>query len=146
MTEQNRTVQEVDGRVGAWLQELFGKSVSPAEGGAGYRVRFGSALVEVSVSPLGDAEAVIVARAPVVVGADVNAELMRHLLERNCDARFGAFGVTRGGEIEFRHSIVGSACQKEELKASVQYVMLTADLADDEIVKKWGGRRASDQA
>ena len=71
---------------------------------------------------------------------------MRHLLERNCEARFGAFGVTRGGEIEFRHSIVGSACQKEELKASVQYVMLTADLSDDEIVKKWGGRRATDRA
>ena len=137
--------EQVAERVGVWLSELFGAAATPRKDGAGYDVRFGSARVEVTVSPLGDAEAVIVARAPVVTGADVTAELMRHLLERNCEARFGAFGVTRGGDIEFRHSIIGSACQKEELKASVQYVMLTADLADDEIVKKWGGRRASDQ-
>jgi len=135
-------VEEVHARVGAWLAEMFG-SASPE--GAGYWVRFGSALVEVTVSPLGDAEAVIVARAPVVEGATVTPELMRHLLERNCEARFGAFCLTREGGIEFRHSIVGSACQKEELKASVQYVMLTADLSDDEIVKRWGGRRASDR-
>ena len=146
MASQSPMVQDVHARVGVWLAELFGASATSADGGAGYRVRFGSALVEVTVSPLGDAEAVIVARAPVVEGADVTAELMRHLLARNCEARFGAFGVTRDGAIEFRHSIVGSACQKEELKASVQYVMLTADLADDEIVGKWGGRRASDRA
>jgi hypothetical protein len=144
MTLQSRVQQEVHGRVGTWLTELFGGAARPREGGAGYEVRFGSALAEVSVAALGEGEAVIVVRAAVVKGASVSAELMSHLLGRNCETRFGAFGVNAAGEIEYRHSILGSTCQKEEVKASVQYVMLVADLADDEIVKRWGGRRALD--
>jgi Putative bacterial sensory transduction regulator len=145
MAFQNRMQQEVHGRVGAWLAELYGSTVKALADGAGYRVPFGSASVEVSVSAWGEGEAVVVARAAVVTGATMSAELMRELLRKNCETRFGAFGVTPGGDVEYRHSVVGSTCQKEEVKASVQYVMLVADLSDDEIVRTWGGHRALDR-
>jgi len=144
MAAENRVQQEVHDRVMTWAGELFGAMAQPSEGG-GFRVRFGSATVDVSVLPWGDADAVIRASARVVSGAELTPELLMHLLRKNAEARFGAFAIDAEGVIEFRHSIVGSACQKEELKASVQYVMLTADLGDDEIVARWGGHRARDR-
>jgi len=144
MEFQSPVHEEVHGRVVAWAHELFGAMVQPRDEG-GVRVRFGSASVDVSVTAWGEAEAVILTRAEVVSGADLTPELMRHLLRKNCEMRFGAFAVGAEGVIEFRHSIVGSACQIEELKASVQYVMLVADLSDDEIVARWGGHRAVDR-
>ena len=138
--------EQVHQRVAAWTKELFGEAATPLPDDARYRVRFGSAFVDVSVAPWGDKEAIVVARAPVVAGAAVDAELMRHLLHKNCETRFGAFGIGDDGEIELRYAIVGSTCQKEELKASVQYLMLAADLSDDEIVRRWGGLRARDRS
>ena len=145
MDAESEIRAEVHGRIGAWMSELFGPMASARDDGAGYRVRFGSASIDVSVEPWSEGEAVILARARVVSGADMTPELMKHLLHKNCEVRFGAFGVDARGDIEFRHSIVGSTCQKEELKASVQHVMLVADLCDDEIVARWGGRRALDE-
>jgi Putative bacterial sensory transduction regulator len=126
------------------MKELFGTTVEPGDDGLAYRVHFGSASVYISVSPWGDNEAVILARAPVVSGTDLTPELMSYLLRKNCETRFGAFGISESGDIELRYSLVGSTCQKEELRASVRYLMLAADLCDDEIVARWGGRRALD--
>ena len=146
MKFESELQKDVYERVGVWMKELFGERAAPLDDGSGYRARFGSASVDVSVSPWGANEAVILARAAVVSGADVNAELMRYLLDKNCEVRFGAFGVDKSGDIVFQHAIVGSACQKEELKASVQAVMLVADLCDEQIIARWGGRRAIDAA
>ena len=138
-------IQEACGaRVAAWMKELFGAKLSTLEEGRGHRVRFGSAWVDVSVSAWGEAEAVITASAPVVSGATLGLDLMAYLLRKNCETRFGAFGVSEAGDIELRYSLVGSTAQREELRASVQYLMLAADLCDDEIVARWGGRRAAD--
>lgn len=139
---QSRIEQEVRERVVAWMKELFGATVEPSPEGRGHRMRFGSAAVYLTVSPWGENEAVILATAPVVSGTDLTPELMRHLLRKNCETRFGAFGISENGDIELRYSLVGSTCQKEELKASIRYLMLAADLCDDEIVARWGGRRA----
>jgi hypothetical protein len=137
--------EEVFRRVAGWAVELFGAAAKPHPDGARMRIEFGSSFVDVSVSPVGDKEAVVVARAPVVAGASITPELMRYLLSKNTASRFGAFGIADDGEIELRYALVGTTCQKAELRASLQYVMLAADLADDEIVKRWGGIRARDR-
>jgi hypothetical protein len=58
--------------------------------------------------------------------------------------RFGAFGVDKDGDIIFEHTIVGSTIDKEELKSSVKAVLSVADHYDDDIVSRWGGKRALD--
>jgi hypothetical protein len=146
MDSPTRVQKEVYDRVAAWTVELFTAAAKPIEGRDGYRVAFGSAFVELTVGPVGDSEAVVVARAPVVSGASLTPDLLRYLLRKNCDTRFGAFGVGDDGDIELRYSIVGTTCQKAELRAAVQYLMLAADLCDDEIVARWGGLRARDRA
>jgi ATP-dependent Clp protease ATP-binding subunit ClpC len=42
-------------------------------------------------------------------------------------------------------ALVGSTCDKDELKAQVMAVVLTADEYDDQIVARWGGQRALDR-
>lgn len=146
MPFESQVQRDVHERVGAWMNELFGERAAPRDDGPGFRAHFGSTSVDVSVSALGSNEAVILARAAVVSGATIDAELMRFLLDKNCEVRFGAFGIDKDGDVVFQHAIVGSACQKEELKASVQAVMLVADLCDEQIVARWGGHRAIDRA
>jgi hypothetical protein len=45
----------------------------------------------------------------------------------------------------FSHSIFGSTCDKNELKAAVMAMVVTADFYDDVIVARWGGQRALDR-
>ncbi len=59
--------------------------------------------------------------------------------------RFGAFGVDQDNDIFFEHTIVGSSCDKDELKASILAVVYTADQYDEQITQKWGGQRAVDR-
>jgi hypothetical protein len=70
---------------------------------------------------------------------------MRYLLQENDRMRFGSFGVDKDDDVFFEHTIVGSTCDKEEIKASVMAVVITADQYDDQIIAKWGGKRALDQ-
>ncbi len=144
MEPETRAQEECRERIAGWTKELFGAKVTARDDGRGYRVRFGSASVDVSVSAWGAGEAVVLASAPVVSGAALTPELMAYLLRKNCDTRLGAFGIAENGDVELRYSLVGSTCQREELRASLQYLMLAADLCDDEIVARWGGRRAVD--
>jgi len=93
----------------------------------------------------GDNETVINCRAYVVNGAERTPEMLEYLLRENYDMRFGAFGLDKEGAITFEQNIVGSTCDKNELKASVMAVLGTADKYDDEIVARWGGKRSSDR-
>lgn len=132
-------------KVGQWMRELFGGVVHVRQDAPVYGVRFGSAFVQVSISPWGENEAIITTRSYVVYGANLREDLLKYLLRKNDEMRFGAFALDGDGDIVFSHTIVGSTCQKEELKASVYAVMKVADQYDDEIVGRWGGERALDR-
>jgi hypothetical protein len=67
------------------------------------------------------------------------------LLMENGTLRFGAFGIDSEKDIFFEHTIVGSTCDKEELRASVMAVVTNSDDYDDKIVAKWGGQTARDR-
>lgn len=140
------TPDELLARVKRWMNELFGSFVlDEGEDSTAVRVRIGSTIVETSLAPWGDADFAITTRAKVVSGARMEPALLRFLLERNHEVRFGAFSVTPRGDILYSHSLVGSTCDREELRSSVSSVMLVADRFDDEIVTRWGGVRALDQ-
>jgi hypothetical protein len=124
---------------------LFGEFAVARDDVPAIGVVVGSAVAQAIVFPWGEDDATICTRAYVVTGAELTPDLMRYLLRENADMRFGAFGVDDDGDILFEHTIVGSTCDKEELKASVMAVVMTADRYDDQIVARWGGQRALDR-
>jgi len=132
-------------KTASWMKELFGELVLMRDDAPTMGVMMGSALATVAVWPWGEDDATITTRAYLVTGAELAPDLMRYLLQKNADMRFGAFGVDKDGDILFEHSIVGSSCDKGELKASVFAVLVSADKYDDEIVARWGGERALDR-
>jgi hypothetical protein len=141
-TEAQKTCYE---KISPWLREIFGEMVLMREDAPGFAIPVGSAFGEIIVFPWGDDDSTICTRAYVVAGAEITPELTRYLLARNIELRFGAFGVDEDDDIVFEHSIVGSTCDKNELKASVLAVVMTADRFDDEIVARWGGQRRLDR-
>jgi hypothetical protein len=71
--------------------------------------------------------------------------VLHYLLRENDQMRFGAFGIDDANDIFFEYSIVGSTCDRAELKAAVSAVAFTADEYDDQIAGRWGGDRAIDR-
>jgi hypothetical protein len=132
-------------KIAPWMKELFGEFAFARDDAPVISVVVGSAVAQTAVFPWGEDDATICTRAYVVTGAELTPDLMHYLLRKNADMRFGAFGVDDDGDIVFEHTIVGSTCDKEELRASVMAVVLTADQFDDEIVARWGGQRALDR-
>lgn len=142
---QNDAQRSTFERISPWLPELFGDRVIPRRDAPAFVVAVGSALVQTGVHAWGDDESTITTRAYVVRGASQEADLLRFLLRRNADMRFGAFGLDDEGNVIFEHTIVGSTCDKVELAASVAAVARVADDYDDRIVGRWGGRRALEE-
>lgn len=132
-------------KIGPWMKEIFGDFAQARPDMPVFGVVVGSALAQIAVYPWGDDDATICTRAYVVTGAEITPDLMMFLLRSNDDMRFGAFGLDRDNDIFFEHTIVGSTCDKEELKASVFAVVMTADRYDDQIMARWGGQRAMDR-
>jgi len=132
-------------KVATWMQEIFGKCPCARQDLPGLGIFMGSALVEVLVFPWDEDDAIINTRSYVVVGAELQPDLMRYLLEENAKMVFGAFGISPDSEILFEHSIVGSTCDRKELESSVKAVIEIADEYDDKIVERWGGKRALDR-
>ncbi|MBI4409723.1 MAG: YbjN domain-containing protein [Gemmatimonadetes bacterium] len=143
LTESQRRCYE---KIVPWMVETFGPATFVHDAAPALTVMVGSAFAHTAVHPWGSDDAVINTRAFVVSGAELTAELTHYLLRQNADMLFGAFGLDAEGYIVFEHTIVGSTCDKEELRASVLAVVRTADEYDDQIVARWGGQRALDQA
>jgi hypothetical protein len=128
-----------------WMKEIFGDFATPREDMPIITVYVGSAIAQVGVFSWGENDATVTSRAYVVTGADLTQDLMKYLLNETADMRFGGFGLDNDGDILFQHAIVGSRADKEELRASVMAVIITADEYDDKIVARWGGQRALDR-
>ena len=123
---------------------MFGEMAIPRDDYPSFSIRFGSAVVVVSVREWGDDDATISVFSWVITGAEITSELMEFLLKKNYNMRFGAFSIDDENDIHFEHTIVGSSIDKAELQASVMGVANIADSFDDEIKERWGGNRAVD--
>jgi hypothetical protein len=133
-------------KVATLLEKLFGELAIPRPQGPGWGISMGSSFTQVWIGTWGEDDALIQVRAYVVMGAEVTPDLMEFLLKENDKMIFGAFGLDNDKDIFFEHTILGSSCDKSTLKASVMSVINNADQYDDQIVSRWGGRRASDPA
>lgn len=130
-------------KVSGYLKEMFGEAVIARENQPIFMTMpYGSAIAYIIVSEWGNDDASIGVRSYVVHGAEMAADLLHYLLRENDNMRFGAFGVDADNDIFFEHSIVGSTCDKNELKTSILAVLTTADHHDDLIRNKWGGETA----
>ena len=145
MEFQTPAQQRIYEKVREYMTQLFGEFATARTDLPGFVLYYGSASAQVFVNPWGEDDAAIAVVSWVVVGAEPGPELHRYLLNQSFGMRFGAFAVDDRGDIAFVHSIVGSTCDKNELKASIMAVMTTADRCDDEIVARWGGQRAQDR-
>ena len=132
-------------KVRPWMKEIFGEFAVEREDAPSFGIMIGTAYAQTGVFPWGKDDATITTRAYVVTGTELAADLLLYLLNENDRVRFGAFGVDQEKDIFFEHTIVGSTCDKEELKASVLAVIMTADQYDEKIVAKWGGQTARDR-
>lgn len=126
------------------LKDLFGEMVHVDADDPVFMLPLGSTVAQITVVPWGKDDATVCTRAIVTVGSEISLDLCSHLLHRNSELRFGAFGLDKDDWVFFEHTIVGSALDKEELKASVLAVVSTADQSDEEITKRWGGQRMED--
>lgn len=142
MEFDNDTQRQVFEKVVTWMRELYGEQINVRENRPAVSLMHGTAYIVVSVYAWGDAEAVILTRSFVVTDVEVTEDLMHFLLRKNDAMRLGAFGLDSDDDIFFEYSLVGSSCDKNELKAAISAVATTADQYDEEIRSRWGGLRA----
>lgn len=106
-------------------------------------VQRGSAVAVVHVAPWMDS-AVVRVRAYVARDVTADAALYEDLMKRNNQFVFGAFLVDEDGDVAFQQTILGPTIDEDELKHTVGAVVTTADQLDEEVVGRWGGKRAID--
>ena len=145
MEFQSDAQKETYEKIKPWMKEIFGEFATMREDSPTFGILVGSAYAQTGVFPWAKDDATITTRAYVVTGTELVPELMLYLLTQNDRVRFGAFGVDADKDIFFEHTIVGSTCDKEELKASIMAVIMTADDEDDKLVAKYGGQTARDR-
>ena len=137
--------KETYDKIRVWMKEIFGEFAVERQDSPSFGIMVGSAYSQTGVFPWGKDDATITTRSYVVTGTELVPDLLLFLLTENDRVRFGAFGVDKDKDIFFEHTIVGSTCDREELKASVMAVVMTADQYDEQIVAKWGGQTARDR-
>lgn len=145
MEFQTEAQQQTYEKIKPWVKEIFGDFAMERQDSPAFGIMIGTAYAQTGVFPWGKDDATITTRSYVVTGTDLTNDLMLFLLNENDRMRFGAFGVDADKDIFFEHTIVGSTCDKEELKASILAVVMTADQYDEKIVSKWGGQTARDR-
>ena len=132
-------------RIVPWIDDLFSGSVVIFDDEPLFIINVGSAVASTKVIPWGDDEALITTRSYVVTDVAITPELTYFLLRENNGIYFGRFALDPENDIVFEHSLVGSSCDRVELKHSVMTVVKLADAYDDQIVERWGGKRALDR-
>jgi hypothetical protein len=143
MEFETDTQREVYEKIEPWMKELFGIFVKKREDTPYFGVSIGSAYVHVGVQPFEDDRVTITSRAYVVTDVEIEPQLMEFLLRENDKVRFGAFGLDKDLDVFFEHSIEGTTCDFDGLKNAILAVGYTADQYDDQIVDRWGGKRAA---
>jgi len=142
MTPAQKSCHE---KIAPWIKEFFEQAFVPEPSEPLFVVPLGSAAAMIEVLPWGDNDSMIRTWSYVVTGVELSSLLLHFLLRQNVAMSFGAFGIDDDGDIRFEHALVGSTCDPNELCASVMAVLRAADHYDDEIVERWGGKRAVDR-
>lgn len=131
-------------RVEEYLREAFADRLWASSQSPFFVLRQGSATATVDVQAWNDAS-VVRAWSLVVTDLQPTPELYAYLLQLNAGQRFGAFALDKDNDIVLSHALIGDHLDAEELRHSVEAVVQAADLYDDAILERFGGRRALDR-
>ena len=132
--------EEVYRQVKSYLDELVDEHFDDAEH-CDFYVKYGSTVLEISIAPYEEDDAVIIVLAFVVQGVEPTFELMGELLGINADTPLGAFSMV-GSDIFYSHSFLGRRMRPEQFIASLDSVASISDLYDEQLVAKYGGETA----
>lgn len=132
--------EDVYKQVKRLLDELVDEHFDDAEH-CDFYLKYGSTLLEISIMPYEEDNAVIEILAYCVQGVEPTADLMRELLALNSEIPLGAFSLV-GNDIFYSHAFIGRKLQPEQLIASLGSVATIADEYDEKIVERFGGETA----
>ena len=138
-----RCQEEVYREVKSNLDELVDEHFDDAEH-CDFYLKYGSTVLEISIDPHEDDDAVIEVLAFCVQGVEPSFELMRDLLRFNSEVPLGAFSMV-GKDIFFSHSFLGRRLPPEQLIASLESVATISDEWDEKLVARYGGETALDR-
>lgn len=143
-TKQFHTLcqEEVYRQVKSYLDELVDEHFDDAEH-CDFYLKYGSTVLEISIDPYEEDDAVIEILAFCVQGVDPSFEMMQELLRLNSEVPLGAFSLV-GNDVFFSHSFLGRRLRPEQLIASLENVASISDEYDETIVSKYGGETALD--
>src|SRR5262249_23234456 len=109
-----------------------------------FYLKYGSTVLEISIDPYEDDDAVIEVLAFCVQGVEPTFELMQDLLKLNAEVPLGAFSLD-GGDLFDSLSFLGRRLPPEQLIASLSTVASISDVYDERLVSKYGGETALDR-
>ena len=132
--------EEVYRQVKSYLDELVDEHFDDASH-CDFYLKYGSTVLEISIDPYEEDDAVIEILAFCVQGAEPTFELLQELLLLNAEVPLGAFSVV-GNDIYYSHSFLGRRVRPEQLIASLDSVASISDLYDERLVAKYGGETA----
>ena len=135
-----RCQEEVYRLVKSNLDELVDEHFDDAEH-CDFYLKYGSTVLEISIDPYEEDDAVIEVLAFCVQGVEPSFELMRELLRLNSEVPLGAFSLV-GKDIFFSHSFLGRRMRPEQFMASLERVATISDEYDDKLVEQYGGETA----
>ncbi|HEX7150349.1 MAG TPA: YbjN domain-containing protein [Thermoanaerobaculia bacterium] len=132
--------EEVYRQIKGYLDELVEEHFDDAQH-CDFYLKYGSTVLEISILPYEDDDAVIEVLAFCVQGTEPSFELMQELLKLNSEVPLGGFSMC-GGDIFFSHSFLGRRLPPEQLIASLDTVASVSDLYDEKLVARYGGETA----
>lgn len=135
--------EEIHGRVGMFLRELFDEPYLDEDNGH-YYVGYGSTVLEISVDPYGPEETIVEVTAYCVQGVELKENLLLGLLELNHELPVGAFSII-DQDIFYSQSLFGRKLGRKNLLGAIAAVANVADDYDDRIVETYGGHTALDR-
>ncbi|HEX9405769.1 MAG TPA: YbjN domain-containing protein [Thermoanaerobaculia bacterium] len=135
-----RCQEEVYRQVKSYLGELVDEYFDDAEH-CDFYLKYGSTVLEISIDPYEEDDAVIEVLAFCVQGVEPSFEMMRELLRLNSQVPLGAFSLD-GKDIFFSHSFLGRRMSPEQFIASLDSVANISDEYDEKLVAQYGGETA----
>ena len=132
--------EEVYRQVKTYLDELVEEHFDDADH-CDFYLKYGSTVLEISIDPYEEDDAVIEILAFCVQGVEQTFELMSELLHLNAEVPLGAFSMV-GQDIFYSHSFLGRRLRPEQLIASLDSVASISDLYDERLVARYGGETA----
>ncbi|HUP60971.1 MAG TPA: YbjN domain-containing protein [Thermoanaerobaculia bacterium] len=132
--------EEVYRQVKSYLDELVDEHFDDASH-CDFYLKYGSTVLEISIDPYEEDDAVIEILAFCVQGVEPTFEVMQELLRLNAEVPIGAFSMV-DHDIFYSHSFLGRRLRPEQLIASLDSVASVSDLYDERLVAKYGGETA----